>query len=301
MVVQVLLSTYNGEPFLAAQLDSLLAQDHPQVEILIRDDGSTDSTVAILQDYAAAFPHIRLIEGTNVGFARSFLALLQEASPDAEYLALCDQDDVWHPDKLSRAAVALGRVAPGTPALYTSRLTVADARLRPVGASAVPRKGLSFANALVENSAAGCATVINRAAIGVLRRRVPEYLAAHDGWIYLVVSAFGCALYDETATLLFRRHGANASEYSFGWVRNWGTRLRRVLRNKRRGFVAQARELRRLYGAELPVERRQLLDRFLCQRPRYRERLAYALAGDVYRQSPLDHFVMQCLIVLDRL
>src|SRR5512144_1359787 len=103
MVVQVLLSTYNGAAYLKPQMESLLSQD-ARVKILVRDDGSSDGTVPLLREYQATHPDIEVVCGTNVGFAQSFLQLLTLSSPTADYIAFCDQDDVWQPGKVSRAA-----------------------------------------------------------------------------------------------------------------------------------------------------------------------------------------------------
>jgi glycosyltransferase involved in cell wall biosynthesis len=92
--VQVLLSTYNGERFLRPQLDSLLAQDHPNVSILVRDDGSSDGTQAILDEYARGGARMQVIRGTHLGFTQSFFDLIERSSPEADFLALSDQDDV---------------------------------------------------------------------------------------------------------------------------------------------------------------------------------------------------------------
>src|SRR5690242_9732967 len=109
MTVQVLLSTYNGEPYLRPQLDSVLAQDYPRLTILARDDSSQDGTLALLREYAARYPALTVLSGENRGAAQSFMQLLQWSSPAADYFAFCDQDDVWHSDKISRAVEWLRR------------------------------------------------------------------------------------------------------------------------------------------------------------------------------------------------
>jgi hypothetical protein len=146
------------------------------------------------------------VYGENIGFAQSFLQLLRLSSATAQYLACCDQDDVWRPDKLSRVARMLSRYPEKTPALYSSRLAVVDKHLKPLGWSRLPRKGLSFRNALVECPIAGCTMLMNRAARQVLIPTVPEQVWAHDWWIYLVVSALGTASFDPESRVLYRQH-----------------------------------------------------------------------------------------------
>ncbi len=91
--VQVLMSTYNGERFLEEQIESLLSQSWKNLEILIRDDGSTDGTMEILERYCMRYSNIQVFAGENVGVAKSFFELLEES--DGDFVAFCDQDDVW--------------------------------------------------------------------------------------------------------------------------------------------------------------------------------------------------------------
>src|SRR5215469_2768853 len=117
-MIQVLLSAYNGERYLEPQLDSVLAQDVAGLSVLVRDDGSTDSTPMLLERYAAQHSSIRLLRGENFGFARSFMHLLERSSATARYVAFCDQDDVWQPGKLSRAIAVLRTHPEEIPTLY---------------------------------------------------------------------------------------------------------------------------------------------------------------------------------------
>ena len=99
--IAVLMSAYNGEKYISQQIDSVLTQTYPEVELYVRDDGSTDQTCRILEQYESE-GKLHLLKGQNKGFARSFFLLLRKA-PEAEYYAWCDQDDVWRSEKLERA------------------------------------------------------------------------------------------------------------------------------------------------------------------------------------------------------
>ena len=103
--VQILMSTYNGEMFLEKQLDSILAQNYP-IELLIRDDGSSDRTVEIIKRYQKKNKNICLVEGHNLGVISSFFELFRIADESADYFALADQDDIWFPNKVERAVSA---------------------------------------------------------------------------------------------------------------------------------------------------------------------------------------------------
>ena len=105
--VSVALATYNGERFLAKQMDSLLAQDYPNLEIVISDDCSTDGTWDILQSYASRDPRIRLLpREKNLGYVQNFIRVFQ--SCQGELISPCDHDDIWYPQKTSRLVENLG-------------------------------------------------------------------------------------------------------------------------------------------------------------------------------------------------
>ena len=101
MKLIVLLSTYNGEKYLREQLNSLVKQILRPDQILIRDDGSSDATMDIIKYYADSYKFIKYYQGENLGAAKSFMELINKAE-EADYYALCDQDDVWFEDKLQR-------------------------------------------------------------------------------------------------------------------------------------------------------------------------------------------------------
>jgi glycosyltransferase involved in cell wall biosynthesis len=302
MLVQILLSTYNGAAYLGPLLGSLQRQDYPHVEILARDDGSSDGTGRLLREYAGAMRNLTVIEGTNLGFAQSFMMLLRLSSPSASFIALCDQDDVWHSDKITRAVDGLRPCPREIPVMYCSRLAIVDRDLKPLGHSQRPKRGLTFRNALVECPIQGCTMLLNQAARRILVQAAPRFLCSHDWWIYLTVSAFGQTFYDERPSLLYRQHGGNVFGVAFGLGR-MSLKVRRFLANGGQQMVLrQAEEFHRLYGDCLPSPRRRELEPFLASsRSGLRQRLGYALSCDVYRQSALNNLILKGLISVNRL
>ena len=106
-LVSVVLCTYNGSRYLKEQLDSLIAQSYPLHEILIQDDGSTDDTVQIATEYANKYDYIHLSTNTHEhGINNNFFSALYKAT--GEFIAICDQDDIWEPDKISCQIDAIG-------------------------------------------------------------------------------------------------------------------------------------------------------------------------------------------------
>jgi len=105
--ISIALCTYNGEQFLRAQLDSIVAQSFDDWEVVVVDDVSTDGTWDILQEYAAASSRFKLFRNeSNLGYNRNFQKALGLC--ECEYIAICDQDDIWHPDKLKLQLAGIG-------------------------------------------------------------------------------------------------------------------------------------------------------------------------------------------------
>lgn len=295
--VCVLLSTYNGARYLKPQLDSLLAQDYPNIVIQVRDDGSSDSTLAILDSYVAQYPTIRVTRGTNVGVARSFFMLLAGADSAANYFAFCDQDDAWLPDKISVAVQKLAPAGAHTPALYFSRVEYVDDALHHLRMSTVPRLP-GFGNALVENCAPGCTMLLNPAARQLILSRLPSSFFVHDSWTYLVVSAFGALVFHDVARIKYRQHSSNV----FGAVTNPVALVRQRLKRLRRGqpqeYLAQAQEFSRLHSDALSPAHKHTLQRFLQCRQGITRRIVYAFTMDTWRQSRVDSLILRILILL---
>ncbi|WP_159996054.1 glycosyltransferase [Roseomonas sp. 18066] len=207
----ILLATYDGARFLPAQLDSLAAQrDAPPWQLLWRDDGSSDATVALLQ----AFPGARRLqdEAGRQGPGGSFMRLLAAAPDDAPAFSFCDQDDVWLPDKLARAWAWIAAQDPARPALYCARQQLVDAALTPIGLSPAFRRAPGLRNALVENIAVGCTVMLNAAARRLVLAAPPMPAASmHDWWCHLLVAGAGGAIMaDSEPALLYRQHGGNS-------------------------------------------------------------------------------------------
>ena len=293
--VNVLLSTFDGERFLAEQLGTILGQTDVELRLTARDDGSRDGTRSILDAAAASDPRVTVQAGPNLGAARSFFELLRLADGSCQYFAFADQDDLWPPDKLSSAVRLLDTVPAGEPALYCAALEFIDERGRPRGRTSAPRL-IAFENALVENIAIGCTVVINTAARELLLRYTPERPVMHDAWAYLALSAFGHVFFDPQPRVGYRQHGGNAFGADPRRFAHFLLHLRRVLRSRGLGFHAQAVSFQRCFGEQLDPRRAAILRRFVDSQASLGARLAYALRKDVVRQSAWHDFLVRILI-----
>lgn len=300
--VTVLLSAYNGRKFLQQQLNSLYEQTYPDIQILVRDDGSSDSTRSLLEGEQAK-GRIKILAGhNNLGPAQSFFELLRSAAAtETDYIAFCDQDDVWRPEKIARAVSALAGVAGDGPAMYSSRLEIVDADLKHIGYTEMPRK-VGFGNALVENIAVGCATVLNRKAVELIGERLPSKVLIHDWWCYLVVSCFGEIVFDEEPTLKYRQHGNNA----IGADTDIFAQLRRKWRRffgAGEGYLwisSQASSLLEIFKDSIPQSNREILNMLVAGKRSIYCRLQLALSGEVWRQKWLDDLILRFLMLINR-
>lgn len=295
VLVEVLLSTWNGERYLRPQVDSVLAQTHRELRLLVRDDGSEDGTLDVLRGYDGD-ERVVVRAGTNLGLPAAFFRLLDDAGDDADLWALCDQDDVWRPDKLARAVAALQTV--DGPALYCGRVLVVDEQLRSLYPHELPWRGPSFTNALVQNIALGCTVVLNRQALELVRGRWPDQCVMHDAWLYLVLAATGTVLYDPHLLVDYRQHGANTVGMGRDRLSRLAGRVRRQLAADGPGrHGRQDAELLRLHSERLRPQARRELEDFLAAREKVPARLRYVLTGAAHRQtlgSDLVRRALQC-------
>lgn len=294
--VQILLSTYNGEKYLREQLDSFLRLDgFDRVSVLIRDDGSSDGTRAILEEYRERHG-FRIIWGENLGVSRSVYELLKASDPACQLFAISDQDDVWLPHKLVAAESRFSDSDPDMPMLYSAPSVITDAQARPIGMSTIPRRPAGFYNAMIENVAPGHTQVLNRALVDRLILSEPEYFYIIDYWIYLVAGAFGKVVVSDDRSVLHRQHGGNAVGYEPDPFRNFRKRVRRVARSVGQNPIPlQLQELQRLYGDMLPSGQRIDLDRFFTCQDSMISRLLYIMSTPVYRQSRLDTLIFKMM------
>lgn len=299
--IQVLLSTYNGEKYLKELMDSVLNQGIKQLTLIIRDDGSNDNTLKILDAYSNK-KNIKIFAEKNIGIIQSFFKLLKLSYSNSDYYAFCDQDDIWMRDKLLRAISKLNEFPEEIPLMYCSRIILVNDKLDIIRYSKIPRKQSSFNNALVENIATGCTIVINNSARKLLLKKIPLSALMHDWWIYLTISAFGKIIYDIEPKILYRLHCSNAVGVETKFISKWNKRIKRfVKRNKKFPITKQIKEFKKIYGIILPADKEKILDKFINSRKTLISRIFYAFTGEVYRQSLIDEFILRMLIIFNRI
>jgi glycosyltransferase involved in cell wall biosynthesis len=213
------MAAYNGGQYLSEQIKSVLGQSCKAWQLIIRDDGSTDNSLDVINEYIRLYPeNIRLITDRDgrIGTSQNFLRLLGYA--DTDYIMFCDQDDVWLPDKI---AITLNKMKAceeirgrNIPVLIHTDLKVVDKHLDIISDSLWqyqhldPKKGLHLNRLLVQNVITGCTVMINKALKDKIKS-VPQHALIYDWWISLVAAALGTIDYVPTATALYRQHDNN--------------------------------------------------------------------------------------------
>ncbi len=296
ITVQVLLSSYNGEKYIREQLDSILNQEGVEVQLLIRDDGSTDGTRSILKEYEQQWDNISVIYGTNVGVISSFFLLLKQAG-NYPYIAFADQDDVWLKPKLKRAIELIKQQKQEKPIVYCSAKQLVDAKLNPLSSPMkYPMVRAEFGNALVENMCTGCTCVINQMMLQLLKGKQPKFTVMHDFWIYLVGTCFGTVIYDEESYILYRQHGANELGAATSLFENYKRRMKNF--KKHRGqLTRQAEQLVNLYGEIMPKEKKTITKLFVQSKHDWNIRNKFLQQETIFRQRRSDDCIMKLIFL----
>ena len=228
MKIHILLSTYNGEQFLAEQIQSIQQQTVQDWKLLIRDDGSTDRTREIIREFVAQDSRIHWInenESKNLGVIKSFHNLAQFEEADVYFFS--DQDDVWLPQKLELSLAEARKYPAEMPLLVYMDLTVVNQDLEVLSSSMI-RSQSGHANTelvqeLTENTVTGGVAMANHALIQLWNQT--EDILMHDWYLALLATAFGKLVYIDQPGELYRQH-----EHNVLGARTWSKRIKKWLR-----------------------------------------------------------------------
>ena len=271
-----MLAVFDGEKYLKEQIDSILNQTVKNIKIIIRDDGSRDSSPQIIDDYCNKYPQIiSKLDGSPTGSAKqNFAELLKNC--DSDYIMFCDQDDVWLPEKIEKTLEAMKKAEHGgkTPVLVHTDLKVVDQSLNVISPSffkfqKLIQDDITLPKLLVQNYVTGCTVMINRA----LQEKcglIPKECIMHDWWLALVAVLFGKLICINEPTMLYRQHsdnqvGAKAS-YGIAFVKRKLATLDTVRHNYNATY-SQAKALLDSYGNLLNENVKEIIDIY-CQMPK---------------------------------
>jgi glycosyltransferase involved in cell wall biosynthesis len=297
-MIDILMAVYNGEKYLAEQIESVLAQDCEGIVLKIRDDCSTDRSADIIRHYAKRYPQkIRFTQSRkNSGSAAAnFFELLRSST--ADYVMFCDQDDVWFKDKVSLSLKYMReeekKQGANTPVLLHTDLTVVNESMEVKAKSMFASQRLdsrrnSVKELAVQNVVTGCTMMLNKALVDKLTY-TPSSVPVHDWWIALFTACCGSIVFVDKPTLYYRQHSGNmcgAQNMSdIGYVAKRAAQFKRSTLMIRYGY-RQAAEMARVYGSKLGEDNLALLKGYgeLEHKP-YIERLRFVFKHHIFKDG----------------
>lgn len=266
MTINILMSTYNGEQFLAEQIASIQRQTIKDWTLYIRDDGSSDRTPEIIEHYAQLDSRIIFINAEqreNVGVINNFYTLLKYSQ--ADYYFFADQDDIWLADKLAVTLAEARKYRHDHPLLVYTDLKIVDRELNVLHESMIKTQSdhanTKLVQELTENTVTGGTAMINHALAELWT--TTDNLLMHDWYLALIASALGQLVYLDYPTELYRQHDTNVLG-----ARTWSKRMKNWLKPHKLVekywwlIKASQKQARLLLDLPLSPENRELVENF---------------------------------------
>ncbi len=208
--ISVCMATYNGASFLKEQLDSILTNLSDHDEVIISDDHSTDDTLKIISSFNDPRITIQLNSPKNKGHIGNFGNAMKMAT--GTYIFLADQDDVWHPDRITTVLEALQENE-----LVVCDCWVTDGELKIINDSfyGIINSGSGFMKNWAKNTYLGCCMAFHRS---IMEKALPfpKNIVSHDTWLGLMGEIYGTTIFIPQKLHYFRRHGTNFSQNEDG-------------------------------------------------------------------------------------
>lgn len=304
--VLVLMSTYNGEKYIVEQVESIEKQRNVDVSILIRDDGSSDGTIVLLESLQRKYRNIELILGRNVGCVTSYGLLLKEAYSRLrlwDFVAFADQDDVWLENKLAEGCYKLSSLSSTKPSMYCSNLTLVDTQLQEIGVMYKEKPSIPehHMQSLIVNIATGCTMVLNKVVVEMFYTHMPTLMRMHDSWIYQMCVFWGDVYFDINSHILYRQHGNNVE----GWTNNIVQRITKKIHNinkfKDCSLERMAIEMLNCYSSILSKADYEALREIATYRRSMKSRLRFAIRAHkcgIYRENKVYDLILKFRIIL---
>ncbi|WFQ78874.1 glycosyltransferase family 2 protein [Xenorhabdus sp. SF857] len=208
MSVDIILATYNGEKYIAEQIDSILNQSFSDFILYIRDDGSTDNTVDIIRSYKDQRVKFLVDEKKCCTAGRNFCELLKKTTSD--YVFFADQDDVWLPNKVERTLKHLREINGAGLVYVNGRVVNKDlidlsVNVYPLTMPAPDLRNLFFLNGGVQ----GCALAINRDLLNLINDYDHLFWHMHDQVVTFYAALYGKIVFIDEILFLYRQHENN--------------------------------------------------------------------------------------------
>ena len=205
-MISVALAAYQGEDYIEAQLRSILSQLSHEDEVIVSDDKPGGATERIVRRVMADDPRVIYVEGKGQGVVANFVNAIRHCRGDKIFL--CDQDDVWLPDKVSRVTAAFDSGA--TLVLHNAYVTDRDLNITDYSFFALRGSKPGFVRNIVKNSYMGCCMAFDRKLLKKIMP-MPKHLPMHDQWIGLMGEMYGRVAFLDAPLIYYRRTGNNVT------------------------------------------------------------------------------------------
>lgn len=296
--IAVLLASYNGEKYIRTQIDSILNQElDSDLLLVVRDDGSSDGTVAILKEEYGR-DNVVLLSGNNIGSVASFFELLKYAHnnlKDYQYFALADQDDRWDLDKLQVGINSIRNQGKSQPYLYACSSRLVDDTLNPINQPKPKRKKIDFYNSIIQNFLPGHTYVMNRELLELVFDADPSRIYVHDAYILNVAVLSNGLIFDDTPHADYRQHQGNqlgATNKYLSWIT---ARWKRLKHGDGKKYTTQIEYICEKFNHLMNNEQKKELELFFDSRNSFIKRLRYIRNTKLYRQKQSENLAFKLL------
>lgn len=298
-MVNILLSTYNGAAYIEEQLDSIWKQEYSDFRLYIRDDGSKDNTVTVVEKWLIdndAQNKVELIVGDNKGFCRSFGELLCKAN-SGDYWFFCDQDDIWLPNKLVRAVEYLSKEKEEKPLVYHGSFQCVDDNQNVIREYVLKGENYSFRKSLTSSICYGFTMAINDKMRKLLIQSDFSKIQSHDWYVAMIATAFGKIIFDEEIVAKHRIHSKNNSPNSFMQKVKKGSEMLAGTSF----YTNNIREFYKQYSPMLSLEQDNMLVKFLNYKYCFRDSVYKACYPQRWNTSWSVEFFLRILMLIGKI
>ena len=304
--VAIILGYYNGEEFINELILSIFSQSFSNFHIYLFDDKSSipfdmDSLNLDL-DQKKKITICR--REKNLGFSMNFLKGLSEINDNYDYYSYCDQDDIWHKDKLLRGIETLEAFNSTIPMLYGTKTWISDKKCTKILSESISiKRPLSFKNAILQSFAGGNTMIFNLSA----KRLIINNLnlinpVSHDWWSYLLISGYGGKIfYDPKPSLFYRQHKGSQSGSNKSWIGRL-SRLFMLIRGDFRIYMQNNINSLNISKNNLNNENKKILEVFTKGRKsNFINRFYLYIKSGVYRQNLIGSIIFLVFFIFKRI
>ena len=204
--VEILMATYNGEKYIKEQIESIISQTYEEWNLLIRDDGSIDKTLEIIKEFEKNDKRIKILKDSkgNLGYIKNFEELLRNSR--AEYIFLCDQDDIWRKDKLEKSLLYLKNKSV---IIHNAKILYSE-KLKNRYKEKLEFRNKSLISRIVFPEYTGCCMGLRKEFLKIVLP-IPNGFPSHDIWIGMLAEIKKDIYYLNEELIDYRRHLQNVS------------------------------------------------------------------------------------------